>query len=170
MGNSNSFHGRNYYKVDAKGRVPFPSQWFAPLNLRLGDSLVVARGIAPDSKFLELYSPERWEERVKLIDGSFPEGKLKSKFVRWYVSTAESIELDTQNRVRLPKHLIEFSGLNKDIVLLGCVDKIEIWSKELLEKSESLTDEDFGDIYDFLNELLRPYPCPSKLVSYQDIC
>jgi len=147
-----SFHGRNYYKLDAKGRVPFPAQWFAPLDLRFGESLIVARGLSPDAKFLELYSPLGWSEKMDAVNNSFPEGKLKNNFIRWYVSTAESVELDTQNRIRLPKHLIEFSSLGKEVVLLGCVDRIEIWGKEALEKSESLSGEDFNDIYGFLND------------------
>lgn len=146
------FHGRNQYRIDMKGRLPFPPQWFAPLDLRYGESIVAARGISPDAKFLELYSPKGWADKMAMVEEAFPEGKLKNNFIRWFVSTAESVELDTQNRIRIPKHLMEYAALDKDAILLGCVDRIEVWSIENLEKNEVLTEPDFGQIFGFLNE------------------
>lgn len=146
-----SFHGRNYYKIDVKGRVPFPAQWFEPLNLRFGESLIVARGLSHSAKYLELYSPSGWAEKMADIEGAFPEGELKSKIVRWYVSTAESVDLDTQNRIRLPKHLSAYGEILKDVVLLGCVDRIEIWAKELLDEVDTPSKDEFDQIFDLLN-------------------
>lgn len=122
------------------------------MNLRYGESIVLSRGVSPDNRYIELYSQNAWAEKVEDIENSFPEGKLKAKFVRWYVSTAESLELDTQNRVRLPKHLIEYAGLEKEVVLLGCGDRIEIWDKAALEASESLDESDFDEVFNIMNE------------------
>lgn len=152
MEKNNSFHGRNYYKVDTKGRVPFPAQWFAPLDLRYGESLVIARGFSPDSKYLELYSPASWKEKIDALDKSIPEGKLKNNFMRWFVSTAESVELDTQNRIRLSKYHMEYAGIQKEVVLLGCVDRIEIWAKELLDDEEEINPDDFNAVFGYLND------------------
>lgn len=152
MDTKRHFQGRNQYKVDMKGRIPFPAHWFAPLDLKRDETLIAARGMSPDAKFLELYSPAGWAARVELIERAFPEGKLRETFIRWYVSTAEPVELDTQNRIRIPRHLMEHARIDKEMVLLGCIDHIEAWAKENLEKSETIEPAAFDQIYEILNK------------------
>ncbi len=139
-----------------KGRLPFPPQWFAPLELKRDETLIAARGISPDAKFIELYSPKGWDEKMAAIEENFPEGPVKDNFIRWYVSTAEAVELDTQNRIRIPRHLMEYASVDRDAVLLGCVDRIEVWAKESLEKHETLVPADFEQIYSYLSRKKQP--------------
>ncbi len=123
--------------------------------MRYGESLIITRGMSPESKYLEMYSPKAWEEKMAAIEQAFPEGKLKNNFIRWFVSTAESCELDTQNRIRIPQHLIDYCGIDKDVVLLGCVDRIEVWAKERLEETETMTEDDFESVFGFLNDFKK---------------
>jgi len=151
MISSGRFQGRISYKIDAKGRVPFPPHWFAPLDLRRDEKLIAARGLSAEHKFLELYAPRVWNERLALIDRAFPEGALREQVIRWYVSTAEEIELDTQNRIRLPRHLMDFAAIEKELVFLGCIERIEIWAKDVLERIETVEPPDFLQVFSLLN-------------------
>lgn len=150
MSKETLFHGRKDYRLDPKGRIPFPTIWYAPLGLGVSGKIVVTRGLSPEERYLEIFSNEKWEERMKLIH-SFPEGKLRNKFLKWYIASAETIELDNQNRLRLPKNLIDYSGINKDVVLLGSIETVQIWSKEVLDNAESVDDADFDMVFDYMN-------------------
>ena len=150
-----TFHGRNQYKLDSKGRIPFPTIWFEPMDLRFGESVVVARGLSSNERYLEIFSPKSWEEKMKKIKSSFPEGQLKNNFIRWYVSSAESVELDTQNRMRLPANLIKYCNLKKDVVLLGALDTIQIWALESLNIDEDFSGDDFDKVFEFMNASLN---------------
>lgn len=153
MEKSFSFHGRKRYKVDSKGRIPFPSEWFGSMNLRFDGSIIIARGFSPDEKFLELFSPAKWKEKMSSINDVFPEGKLKNSFIRWYVSTAETVSLDNQSRLRVPSELIEYAGLEKDAVYLGALNSVQLWSGKLLDETSDLKEEDFEDIFDIMNNM-----------------
>ncbi len=152
MSGQGRFQGRISYKVDVKGRVPFPPHWFAPLDLRRDEKLIVARSLSQEHRYLEIYSPRSWAERLDLFDRAFPEGPLREQVVRWYVATAEEVELDAQNRIRLPRHLAEFAAIDKDLVFLGCIDHIEVWAKEALERVETNDAPDFVQIFNLLNK------------------
>ena len=145
------FHGRKDYKLDSKGRIPFPSIWYSPLGLQSSNSVVIVRGMNPNERYLEIFSNESWHKKMQLIE-SFPEGKLKSKFVRWYIATAETVELDNHNRLRLPKNLIEYCLLDKEVALVGSIETIQIWPKEVLDSSESVDENDFDMVFDFMNK------------------
>ena len=151
MVKENFFHGQRDFRVDAKGRLPFPPNWLPQMELRYGESLIIARGLSQDERYLEVFSPEAWNKQVARIRESLPEGKMKSSFVRWYVSTAETLELDAQNRIRLPKSLIEWAGIKKDISLLGALDTIQIWSHEIMSETEQFDPQELDAVFDLFN-------------------
>ncbi|MCK5807876.1 hypothetical protein KAH37_02705 [bacterium] len=150
------FHGQRDYRVDAKGRIPFPPHWLPQMELHRGESLIVAKGMSQTEHYLEVFSPEAWSGQVAKIRESLPEGELKSRFVRWYVSTAESVEPDSQNRIRLPKNLMEWAGIKKDISLLGAVETIQLWSKESMSDSGQFDPEELGSVFELFNIKKNP--------------
>lgn len=151
MSKETLFHGRKEYRLDPKGRIPFPTIWYAPLGLGDCGKVVVTKGLSSEEKYLEIFSSENWDERMRLMN-SLPEGKLKNKMLKWYVGSAETIELDNQNRLRLSKSLIDHASINKDVTLLGSIETVQIWSKELLDSAESVDDADFDMVFDFINK------------------
>lgn len=144
------FHGRKDYKLDTKGRMPFPSIWYSPLGLETSNSVVIARGMSSKEKYLEIFSNDSWHKKMKLIE-SFPEGEVKNKFVRWYIATAETVELDNINRIRLPKQLIDYCEIVKDVALVGSIETIQIWPKEVIDATEDVTKGDFDMVFNFMN-------------------
>ncbi len=148
------FHGRKDYKLDAKGRIPFPAVWYEPLGLGESNRVVVSRGLSSEEKYLEVFSNEGWKDRMKTIY-EFPEGRIRNRFIRWYVAAAETIELDNHNRLRLPKTLIDYSEIKKDVVLLGSIETLQIWSKECLESAEAVDDSDFDMVFGYMNSVRK---------------
>ena len=72
--------------------------------------------------------------------------KVRS-FRRYFLNGASPIELDSAGRILLPKNLKEYASLEKDIVLVSAVNKIEIWDKKMYEQFfENMTDESFSAI------------------------
>ncbi|MFN2363049.1 MAG: division/cell wall cluster transcriptional repressor MraZ, partial [Halarsenatibacteraceae bacterium] len=94
----------------------------------------------------------------KILEGKLKELPITSKnarsFTRFFFSGADQTNLDKQGRVSLPQNLRDYADLNKEIVIIGLANRIELWSKEkwdefMLEAEESHEDiaatmEDLG--------------------------
>ena len=151
MVKENFFHGQRDYRVDAKGRVPFPPNWLPQMELGPGAGMIVARGLSQDERYLDVFSPKAWSKQVARIRESLPEGKMKNSFIRWYISTAETLKPDEQNRIRLPKSLIEWAGIKKNISLLGTLNTIQIWSHEVMSETEQFDPQELTSVFDLFN-------------------
>ena len=117
------FMGEYNHTVDTKGRLIIPAKF----RESLGEEFVVTKGL---DGCLFIYSEEEW----KNIEEKFRNTPLTTrdarKFSRFFFAGAATCELDKQGRILIPAVLREFAGLEKDVVLAGVFNKIEIWSKE----------------------------------------
>ena len=126
--------GTYEHNVDAKGRL------FIPTKLRdeLGDNFVMTKGL---DGCLSLYSQKNWaimEEKIAAL----PSSKARS-LQRYFFSNAMDCEPDSQGRVVIPQVLREFAGITKAVVVIGIVDKAEIWDAEKWRPyNESIDEED----------------------------
>ena len=138
------FMGEYNHSIDAKGRMIIPSK-FREL---LGEEFVITRGL---DGCLSIYPMSEWE----IIENKLKALPLTSKsartFSRFFVSGATFCELDRQGRILIPQPLREFAGLDKDVVLTGSVNRIEIWSRE--KWSEMCDYSDMDSIAEGLQEL-----------------
>ena len=127
------FMGTYDHSIDAKGRVIVPAKF----REELGDSFVVTLGL---DGCLFVYPQEDWEDFVKQLR-ELPGSKEARKLQRYFMAGAASCELDKQGRILLPATLREFAGLEKDVLLAGMLDHIEIWDEDEWKKNA-----DFGDM------------------------
>lgn len=133
------FLGEYEATVDAKGRFLLP----ANLKKQMPEGtnvLVINRGM---DDCLWMYLLDDWkkvEDRLREVN---PYDSRENRMVRKaLIAGAVYVEFDSAGRINLPKVLAEYAGLDKDIVLAGDIDKIEIWDKSRYEKLfESLTPE-----------------------------
>lgn len=127
------FMGEYNHTVDTKGRLIVPSK-FREL---LGEEFVVTKGL---DGCLFVYSAEEW----KVIEAKFREvsqfSKEARKFARFFFAGAVTCEVDKQGRVLLPAVLREFAGIEKEVVLAGVVNHIEIWSKDRWQENSEYDD------------------------------
>ena len=114
--------GEYNHTVDTKGRLIIPTKF----REDLGPEFVVTKGL---DGCLFAFPPEEWDA----FEGKLRTLPLNQKnarsFVRFFVSGAATCELDKQGRILLPATLREFAGLDKDVVLAGALNRVEIWSK-----------------------------------------
>ena len=113
--------GEYHNNLDLKGRVVIPSK----LRESLGLVVVLTRGL---DNSLFLFSKEEWNLLTeKLKDLSFTDKETRN-FLRFFYSSAITLELDKQGRILIPNYLKEFANLTKEIVLIGVLNRVEIWS------------------------------------------
>ncbi|MFP4046989.1 MAG: division/cell wall cluster transcriptional repressor MraZ [Bacteroidales bacterium] len=139
-----TFIGDYTGKVDSKGRVTFPSNLKKQMDSASEHRFVVKKDIF--EKCLVLYPIEEWERQNTLIRNRInPYNKEHNKFLRnFYKGTAEVI-LDGNNRLLIPKRLLDAVGISKDIILAGQDGKIEIWDKQLYEQIDE-PEEEFANL------------------------
>ncbi len=138
------FIGDYTCKLDAKGRILLPSAFLKQLPVKGQDRFVVKKDIFESC--LVLYPIEEWEHQNKLIRANInPYKKEHNLFLRnFYRGTAELV-LDNNNRILIPRRLLDLLGRGKDVILAGQDSKIEIWAKEDYEK-HAPGEEDFASL------------------------
>ena len=126
---TNMFTGEYTHSLDAKGRVIMPAKF----REELGESFMLTMGF---DGCICVYSNEEWMKFVEKLS-NLPELKREARqTLRHFVAKAVQCEVDKQGRILVPQKLREYAGLTKDIVFLGVISKIEIWSKERWEEND----------------------------------
>ena len=117
------FMGEYHHTIDEKGRIIIPSKF----REDLGEKFIITRGI---ENCLFVYSLSSWEKITNKLE-SLPFTKKDARqFVRFFLSGATTAEFDKQGRVNVTSPLISYANLQKDCVVIGTGDRLEIWSQE----------------------------------------
>ena len=138
------FMGEYRHTMDPKGRLTVPSR-FREL---LGTEFVVTRGL---DGCLFVYPMDRWGVYVEEVKNLPLTDKNARLFTRFIIAGATTCELDRQGRILLPVTLREFAGIEKDVLLAGMLDHIEIWNEEHWKENADFSDMDA--IASHLNDL-----------------
>lgn len=128
------FMGEYNHSLDAKGRIIVPAKF----REQLGETFVVTQGL---DGCLFVYPENEWEGFVSELR-NLPGTKEARQLQRYFMAGAASIEVDKQGRILIPAKLREQAGLEKDIVFVGVLNKIEIWSKERWEENNTFDNMD----------------------------
>lgn len=124
--NTTTFIGEFECKLDVKGRLSIPSGLYKQVPASQKEKFVVNRSIF--QKCLILYPMSAWETIMNDISKLNRFKKENDMFVRHFQNGATEVEVDSANRILIPKRLSEYADLEKDIVLSSSFDKVEIWS------------------------------------------
>ena len=138
------FMGEYNHTVDTKGRLIIPSKF----REQLGEEFIVTKGL---DGCLFVFPQDEWlafEEKLRTLPLTH---KGARQFTRFFVAGATPCELDKQGRILLPATLREFAGLDKDVVLAGMLNRIEIWSKA--KWTENNAYDDMDDIAEHMTDL-----------------
>lgn len=123
-------------KVDSKGRFLLPASLKKQLESQAQDKFVVNRGF---EKCLVLYPDKEWQKITTELNALNLYNKKNRDFVRYFYRGATELVPDTAARLLLPKSLMDYAGIDKDIVLFAFSNRIEIWAKESYDNL--MTDE-----------------------------
>ncbi|PRR82920.1 division/cell wall cluster transcriptional repressor MraZ [Clostridium vincentii] len=115
--------GEYQHALDIKNRIIVPSK----LREDLGNNFVMTKGL---DGCLYAYPLEEWknlQEKLKMLPLSNKDARA---FVRFFFAGACEVEMDKQGRGLIPQNLREYAGIEKEIVSIGVLTRVEIWSKE----------------------------------------
>ena len=118
------FMGTTHNSIDEKNRVIVPSK----LRAELGVRCVLTKGL---DTCLNIYTMTDWDRHMEKIT-RLPESDPKVRaFIRHFCGNAVECELDKQGRIVIPQELKEYAGIDKDLVTIGAMTKIELWSRDI---------------------------------------
>lgn len=131
--------GEFQHNIDAKGRIIIP----AKLREDLGSKFVITRGLDGCVFGYPLDNWEKIQEKLKQLPLAKKEARA---FTRFFYSAAAEAEIDKQGRINIPSTLVDYAKLEKECLVLGVSDRIEIWSKTRWESVSSEIEESFEEI------------------------
>lgn len=100
---------------------------------------------------LELYPMSEWEALMQKMNKLNRFKKKNNDFIRRFTAGVKTIEMDSAGRLLIPKDLIAFSNISKDVVISSAINIIEIWDKS---KYEQAIDNATGDFADLAEEVM----------------
>lgn len=133
------FMGEYRHTIDEKGRIIIPAKF----REELGKAFVVTRGL---DNCLFVYPAPEWsqlEQKLKTLPFTRSDARA---FTRFFFSGATEVELDKQGRVNVPGNLRGYAKLEKECVVLGVSNRVEIWSKPIWESYFAQSEESFNEI------------------------
>ena len=138
--------GEFNHSIDSKGRLIIPSK----LRDSLGEHFVITKGM---DGCLFLYPENEWEAFEEKLRTLPLTNKKARDFKRFFLGSAVEGEIDKQGRVLLSTSLRTYADLEKEVVLAGVLDKVEIWSKEAWDARTTDIEENIEDIASDMEEL-----------------
>lgn len=137
-----TFIGDYTVRLDPKGRLSFPAAFKRQIREAIQDGFVLKRDVFESC--LIMYPMEEWEKQNKIIRAKTnPYNKEHAKFLRMFFSGTAEVSLDANNRMLIPKRLLDYAGIVNEVVLAGQSGKIEIWASEKYD-GVSVADDDFA--------------------------
>jgi len=137
--------GEFKHNLDSKNRLTIPAR----LRLELGEKPILTRGL---DNCLFIYPHRDWELFMEKLN-KLPMGQAKARnFKRFILSGACEIEIDEMGRALIPEPLKKYSGITKEVIIIGVGDRIELWNEDVWNKYIAEAEKASGDIAEGLSE------------------
>jgi len=139
-----SFKGRYEYILDSKGRLSIPAKLRKNLSSESLDSFVVTRGV---EKCLYLYPLDEWrrlEEKLRSLNQFMEKHRYFTRALLMWAS--EEFPLDAQSRITIPKNLLEFAEIEKDVIIIGALERIELWNPKTFSEYLDSQPENYATV------------------------
>ena len=123
-----AFSGKYYYTLDPKGRIIIPAPFREIISINYSPKLYIVNDIFDNC--LHIYPQEEWsklEEKVRTLPKMDEDVKL---FIRKVIGSAQEVEIDKQGRILVSAAQREDAALHSDIVIVGQLDKIDLWDRK----------------------------------------
>lgn len=138
-----TFRGSYQHSIDHKGRVSIPARFRKALGGESNDTLVVLRGLDACVWLFPLVEYQKFEDRLRARSVG---DEAARRFQRILLVDSRDEVLDAQGRVAIPPRLITHAKLEKDVLVIGVMDRIEIWNPDLFEQYLKSSDRTYEDI------------------------
>ena len=131
--------GEYHHNIDEKGRLTIPSKF----RFDLGDKFVITRGL---ENCLFAYSEDDFKKIVERLEQIPFTKKDARQFMRFFLSGATLVEFDKQGRINITAPLISYANLEKECIIIGTGDRLEIWSSDNWNNFMDSTKDSMSDI------------------------
>jgi len=136
----NMFIGEYRHTIDEKGRIAIPAK-LRYSKVGEDEYWVATKGF---DHCLFVYPKDEWERIVSMLNERLSFAKKEDRsFLRMFVSPATEQAVDKQGRIAIPQSLREYAGINRDVVILGAINRIEIWSEEKWTEYKKANEKNF---------------------------
>jgi len=140
------FIGEYRHTIDTKKRLALPAKF----RRELGKTVVITRGL---DNCLVIYPSKEWKIMSDKL-GKLPASQLEARgFARIMLSGAMAVDLDRLGRILIPEYLKNYASLQKNIVICGLYNRLEIWNDENWEVYKKKMEKEVGDLASKLGEL-----------------
>ncbi len=137
------FSGEYECKVDAKGRMVLPAKIKGNLPEVHTSELVIKRGFEP---CLVLYPMLEWKKVFSKVAGLNEFNKEYRNFQRNFLRGSTEVEMDANGRLLIPKSMARFAGIEREVVVVGMGNRVEIWEPEKYDEYLIKDQDEFADL------------------------
>ena len=142
------FMGEYRHNTDSKGRIIIPVRF----REELGTSVILTKGL---DGCITIYTQAQWEEILNQLR-KLPNTKKESRmYIHMLTARAAECEFDGQGRILLPQPLMEDAGIDKECVVIGVADHVEIWSRPKWEAYYASASASFEEVAEQLTEFVK---------------
>ena len=146
------FQGHSQCNLDDKSRLILPAKFRKYIKPEADNKLILTRGM---DECLLVYPQDEWE-KVKIGLTRYNQFNSEQRFfIREFLNYVNECELDSQNRIVIPAQLMHFAKLKKEVVVIGLLDKMEIWDPKIKEKYEKSVSKSFEEIAEKVSEIVN---------------
>lgn len=138
--------GENKHTIDAKGRMTMPSKF----RTALGETVYITRGL---DGCLDVLSEDGFEEFSNTLLASRKTTRNIRELQRQIYKNSHETTYDKSGRILIPQNLRDLANLEKEVMVVGVGNKVEIWNMDRWNSFEDLSDDEYADLYeDFMNQ------------------
>jgi len=137
------FRGQYIYSVDSKGRVSIPAKLRRQLLPEADDTFVMTQGT---DNCIDLYPMDQWQQFEQKLLHLNPFKPQDAKFIRMILQYATEDKLDSQSRILIPPNLLKYAKIEKEVLVLGTLKKIELWNPLVYEEYLKQSSETYEEI------------------------
>ncbi|MDB5124422.1 MAG: division/cell wall cluster transcriptional repressor MraZ [Mucilaginibacter sp.] len=130
-------------KLDTKGRMMVPAGLKKKLPEAETEGLVINRGF---KKYLVIYTKKEWDKKLDELNKLNQYENKNIEFIRYFTRGATELTLDATGRINLPKQLLDYAGIDNEVVLTCQINKIEVWDKNAYQALIDSEPENFADL------------------------
>jgi MraZ protein len=135
-----AFRGHYEHSLDAKNRLSIPARFRASFSA----GVVLSKDPEP---CVAVWTPETHEAIIeRALGGLNPMGSEYRKLSRFYQGNSFEIDLDAAGRVTLPPPLLAHGGIEKEVVVVGVGDHLEVWGRERWQAEQEALDQEIGEV------------------------
>jgi len=140
------FIGNYRHSVDEKQRLKLPSSFRQKI---VEDTVVLAKGDG-GTGHITLYPLKTWNDYIEPLQKKALRDYKYRQYIRMKYASASEVKMDSQGRILIPKSLLDFSLIERDVEIIGVGDYVELWAPENFEKEVESSEEVSADFLDYM--------------------